>query len=112
MPTQDHHPSLLTRLLISQPPSTLRALRSEIAADLERAQEGVRTLRAELREVEHAIAEREGQTPEVLFGDQYGPKPPLKTAVLVVLDEEPNRVWDREELFGELETRGWGPGGA
>jgi hypothetical protein len=39
-------------------------------------------------------------------------KPPaLKKAILAILDERPELRWHRDELYGELMRRGWGPGG-
>jgi hypothetical protein len=37
--------------------------------------------------------------------------PPLKNAIVRILDEEPGRRWRRWELYEELKRRGWGPGG-
>jgi len=39
-------------------------------------------------------------------------RPDLKTAILRVLNQEPEKLWDRDELYAELIRRGWGPGGA
>jgi hypothetical protein len=40
------------------------------------------------------------------------PPPPLKTAILRVLKEDPETRWHRDELFAEVMRRGWGPGGS
>lgn len=112
MPNQNTNPSLLLRLLDSQPTANLVSLRREIAADLGRAQDETRRLMNDLREVDRVLAEREGHDlPDLFSTSELGPTPSLKNAVLIVLDEEPNRVWHRDELFAEIMSRGWGPGG-
>jgi hypothetical protein len=40
------------------------------------------------------------------------PAPPLKTALLRVLNEDPSVAWHRDQLYAEVTRRGWGPGGA
>jgi hypothetical protein len=40
------------------------------------------------------------------------PSPPLKTAILRVLNDDPETAWHRDSLYAEIVRRGWGPGGS
>jgi hypothetical protein len=113
MKTATTHPSLLVRLLDSQPTTNLVSLRREIAADLARAQEEARKLMSDLREVDRVLADRDGADVPNLFSqpDAHEPKPGLKRAILFVLDEDPQAIWHRDDLERELDRRGWGAGG-
>ncbi len=67
---------------------------------------------AALDQLETLIAEREPSEQQgVLSPSAPFPPPPLKTAFLRILNEDPSAAWDRETLYAEVTRRGWGPGG-
>lgn len=112
MTSDQTHPALLVRLLGSQPTAALVTLRREIATDLGRAENAARQLMMDLREVDRVLADRDDHEPDLFSNPPQLPAVPLKTAILRVLNEDPQRWWHRDELFGEVVARGWGPGGA
>jgi hypothetical protein len=92
---------------------TLARMRSqadgELAAGTAMIARAEETLKA-LDWLEQAL--REGQRPLDIQPAITIAHPPLKTAILLILDEEPERLWDRDDIYAELTRRGWGPGGA
>ena len=109
----DTNDSLLSRLLRSQQVSELRALRTELVRDLKANRAEFERLQLDLREVEKAISERTGQDVPPLFQPDTVSRTgmPLRRAIIHILDEAPERVWDRDEVMAELDMRGWAPGG-
>ncbi len=63
-----------------------------------------------LDQLEALIAAGEVPTNGVTAGLTI-PQPPLKTAILRVLNEDPAATWHRDVLYDEIVRRGWGPGG-
>jgi hypothetical protein len=67
---------------------------------------------AALDELEAAL-EREGPGATAAATDALTfSAPPLKTAILHILNESPGTRWHRDQLYREVIRRGWGPGGA
>ena len=38
-------------------------------------------------------------------------RPPLRTAILTIMSERPERTWSKRQIYAELEARGWLPTG-
>lgn len=96
-------------------PDALAQVRKQVENELEAGKEMVARAEAQLATLDQMesllVSARVGETAS---GVPYvpGAAPPLKKAILTVLDERPERRWDRDELYAELVRRGWGPGGA
>jgi len=94
-------------------PDALAQMRKQIEGEREAGRQMLERAEAQLQaldQLEALIAESEGNA---TAADLLGlPAPPLKTAVLRVLNEDPTIAWHRDELYDEIVRRGWGPGGA
>jgi hypothetical protein len=96
-------------------PDALAQMRGQIETEHAAAKQMLERAEAQLAaldELEVALR-REGPMPPVPSNDALAfPAPPLKTAILRVLNEDPATHWHRDQLYGEIIRRGWGPGGA
>ncbi len=109
--------ALIQRFIGTQP-DALKQMRSQVQSELESARGMMERAEAQLAAIEQleALIDAENASGPAVGATvpaitPLGP-PPLKQAILLVLDEDPDRVWDRELLLTELNRRGWGPGGS
>jgi ABC-type transporter Mla subunit MlaD len=95
-------------------PDALGQLRRQIENERDSGKQMVERAEAQLAaldQLEALIAEGEGPEAGALSPSAPFPPPPLKTAFLRILNEDPSKAWDREALYVEVIRRGWGPGG-
>jgi hypothetical protein len=92
-------------------PDALAQMRAQLENELASAREIVARSEAQLKALDQleALIDTEAAEQIALVPSSA---PPLKRAIIAVLNEEPSRRWSRDELFAELIRRGWGPGGA
>lgn len=105
---------LIQRFTGSQP-DALAQLRRQIENERDAGKQMVERAEAQLAaldQLEALIAEDEQPENGALSPSAPFPAPPLKTAFLRILNEDPSKMWDREALYAEVVRRGWGPGGA
>jgi hypothetical protein len=93
-------------------PDALTEIRKQVDNELQAGKEMVARAEAQLHALDQLeiLISRVGETAPGLAYVRTA-APPLKKAILTVLDERPDRRWDRDELYAELVRRGWGPGG-
>lgn len=95
-------------------PDALATLRVQIENERNAGRQMVERAEAQLAaldQLEVLIAEGETQENGVIPQTASFPAPPLKTAFLRILAEDPDKAWEREDLYAEIMRRGWGPGG-
>jgi hypothetical protein len=98
---------LLQRFTGNQP-DALKQMRKQVENELEVAREAAARAEAQLVALDQleSLIETTGVAEPVPTT-----APSLKKAIVAILDEQPERLWFRDELFNELLRRGWGPGG-
>lgn len=92
-------------------PDALAQMRQQLEAELRGGREMVARAEAQLAALDQleSLIEKSDvneKPPAVVTG---AVAPSLKRAILTVLDEEPERIWDRDHLLAELARRGWAP---
>jgi len=97
----------LLRRFTGNRPDALRRVRKQVQNELEAARDATARAEAQLAALDQleSLIETSGVVEPVPTA------PSLKKAIVAILDEQPGRLWSRDELFDELVRRGWGPGG-
>jgi hypothetical protein len=104
---------LLQRFTGNQP-DALSQTRVQVENELLAARQAVARAEAQLEaldQLQTLIDEADRKASTGLTLVPVTSRPPLKRAIVLVLDEEPSRRWHRRQLYAELVRRGWGPGG-
>jgi hypothetical protein len=122
-----NHSSLATAMVallerfVGNSPDALGQMRTQVEGELAGARRMVREREAQLAAIDQLQALLNEKPQEQDAGsDSAGATisitaltaPPLKKGIVQILDENPERIWDREALFLELRRRGWAPGGS
>ena len=92
-------------------PDALQQMREQIEREVESAQQMMERAQAQLAaldQLQEALSRGGGDE----LAQLPSAAPPLKTAILRVLNENPEATWEREVLYAEIVRRGWGPGGS
>lgn len=103
----------LVQRFVGADPNALLQMREQVSRELEHARGMVERASAQLAaidQIQALIDAGGGDNPAV--GVPAIGTPSLKNAIVGILDEDPQQVWDREALLMELKRRGWGPGGS
>ena len=96
-------------------PDALNQMRVQVEHELNAARQAVARAEAQLKAldqlqtlIDEANASKDSSELTLV---PVTAAPPLKRAIVLVLDEHPDRRWHRNELYSEIVRRGWGPGG-
>ena len=102
----------LLELFTGNRPDAIAQVRKQVENQRKAGEEMVARADAQLAALEQleALVESVQTEPSSVVAVRTKP-PPLKKAILAILDESPELRWHRYELYGELMRRGWGPGG-
>jgi hypothetical protein len=95
-------------------PDALAQMRKQIEGEREAGRQMMERAIAQLAALDQleALVAEGGAAANGATADLSFPAPPLKTAILRVLGEDPSAAWHRDALYDEIVRRGWGPGGA
>jgi hypothetical protein len=101
----------LIQRFVGNQPDALEQMRVQVRSELEAAVAMKARAEAQLVALDQLQALMKEGNEENHPGVPALAAPPLKTAIVRVLNENPDQAWDRESLYAEIVRRGWGPGG-
>lgn len=93
-------------------PDALTQMRDQIEGERDAGRQMMERAEAQLEALDQLEALIEQGEASVVPDVLAMRAPPLKTAILRVLNEDPDAGWYRDALYAEIMRRGWGPGGA
>jgi hypothetical protein len=104
----------LIQRFVGTQPEALEQIRDQIQSELEHYEGAILQARAQLAAIDQVIAGIKKAPP--MNGPPPVPfksvgAPPLRKAILFILDDRSPNYVARDEILAELDRRGWGPGG-